>query len=112
MADRAIIFPAGFKAPITLQHLVMQLAVSGHLCLASQHLQSLLSDEPELPIDFMQSDMSMAASAANIVACGSIGAAAAHAEATGASVSDRAIKIANNARRTFSVRIPPSVTLS
>ena len=92
---------------MTLQHLVMQLAVSGHLCLVSQHLQSLFSEVPEAPcIAFMQSDMSMPASADIIVECGSLGCAAAHADATGASVSERAIKIAKMARSDFRVQNP------
>lgn len=92
---------------MTLQHLVMQLALSGHLFCVSQHLQWLLSDPP-LPafIAFMQSDMSMPASADIMVSCDPLGCAAAHADAAGASVSERAIKIAKNARSGFRVQNP------
>ena len=44
---------------MTLQHLVMQLAVSGHLFCVSQQVQSLVFELPAPPpIAFMQSDMS------------------------------------------------------
>lgn len=102
-----MILPAGFNAPMTLQHLVMQLALSGHLCLVSQHLQSLLSEVLAAAfIAFMQSDISMPASAAIMVSCDPLGCAAAHADPIGASVSDRAIKIAKNARSGFRVQNP------
>lgn len=100
-----MILPAGFNAPMTLQHLVMQLALSGHLCLVSQHLQSLLSEVLAAAfIAFMQSDISMPASAAIMVSCDPLGCAAA--DAAGASVSERAIKIAKNARSGFRVQNP------
>ena len=83
----------------------MQLALSGHLFFVSQHLQGLLSEVPSaLCIAFMQSDMSMPASVDIIVSCGSLGCAAAIADPMGASVSERAIKIAKIARSDFRVR--------
>ena len=85
----------------------MQLVVSGHLCLVSQHLQSLFSEVPAPAfIAFMQSDISMPAFSAIIVSCDSLGCAAAHADAAGASVSERAIKIAKKARSGFRVQNP------
>ena len=98
---------------MTLQHLVMQLALSGHLFFVSQHLQSLFSEVPAAPcIAFMQSDMSMLASDAIIAACGALGCTAANADPIGASVSDRAIKIAKIGRKTFRTGILQSVTIS
>ena len=116
--DTAIILPAGFNAPITLQHLLMQLAVSGHLCLASQHLQSLFSEELEPPIAFMQSDnMSMSAIAmllsadALIVVGAAFSCTAATADTPGASVREIVISTARMVRTMFkslrASKLPP-----
>lgn len=93
---------------MTLQHLVMQLAVSGHLYCVSQHLQSLFSELPAAPlIAFMQSDMSADVSPdispAAMPEC--VGAppdcSAANADAPGAKVSDREISRAKMMRTRF-----------
>lgn len=109
----AMILSSGFTSPNTLEHLVIQLALSGHLFLVSQHLQSLLSNVPAAPcIAFMQSDMSMPASAATMLPCCSPGCAAANADPSGARVSEKAIRIAKNVRKAFSAKILQSVILS
>ena len=110
--DTAIILPAGSNAPITLQHLVMQLAASGHLDFVSQHLQSTLEDSPATPslipfIAFMQSDMSMSAiamlvSADALIVVGAVfSCTAAIADPPGASVSEIVIRTASMVRTMF-----------
>lgn len=93
---------------MTLQHLVMQLAVSGHLFCVSQHAQSLLDVSAPLPcIAFMQSDISAdvspdispAAMLECVVAPPDCNAA--NADAPGAKVSDREISSANMMRTRF-----------
>lgn len=93
---------------MTLQHLVMQLAVSGHLDFESQHLQSLVSEPPvPPPIAFMQSDMSAdvspdispAAMLECVVAPPDCNAA--NADTPGAKVSDREISKAKMMRTRF-----------
>jgi hypothetical protein len=107
MVATAIILPAGLNAPITLQHLVMQLAASGHLDFVSQHLQSLFSELPAPPLmAFMQSVMSMPAIAMLVspdaLVVGAAGSCvAANAAALGASVSEIVIRIARMVRTSF-----------
>lgn len=93
--------PAGLTMPSTFQHLVMQLAASGHFCLVSQHVQSILDvSAPLACIAFMQSLIASSAAATELASCKlariSI---AAVAEVIGASANDSAIKIARMARR-------------
>lgn len=105
--DTAIILPAGFNALITLQHLVMQLALSGHFDFVSQHLQSTLEDSPATPslipfIAFMQSDISMSASADALIVIGAaFSCTAATADTPGASVSEIVIRTASMVRTMF-----------
>ncbi len=99
---------------MTLQHLVMQLAVSGHLFCVSQQVQSLLEvSAPSPPIAFIQSDISVPAMSdiaawpaprcfTPPVPCPCVSAlpgAAAHAEAIGEMTKDSAISIASKVCR-------------
>ena len=105
---------------MTLQHLVMQLAVSGHLLFVSQHLQALLEVSAPSPcIAFIQSDISVsdvsdmtAWSAPRCITLSvpcpcvfTLPGAAAHAEAIGEMAKDSAISIASRVRRMIRCRL-------